>query len=136
LQTPSLDSLAIELLKYGFRKICFFELNCLRCGTWRIAYDAHSLHAISVPACPCCQKTVPCSGILADGYSKRETPFFKRIKASLHSGAMAWVLTQVDDDDERDRRRIRKEQARGPRAHHYRAKPIPESHFADNPKFA
>ena len=136
MQTPSLDSLAIELLKYGFRKICFFELNCLRCVTWRIAYDAHSLHAISVPACPCCQKTVPCSGILADGYSKRETPFFKRIKASLHSGAMAWVLTQVDDDDERDRRRIRKEQARGPRAHHYRAKPIPESHFADNPKFA
>jgi len=136
LQTPSFDSLAIELLKHGYHKISYREVSCLRHGTWRIAYDAHSLHAIGVPACPCCQKTVPCSGILADGYSKRETPFFERIKAPLHSGALAWMLTQVDDDDERDRRRIRREQARGKqRATHYR-KEIPESHFADNPRYA
>jgi hypothetical protein len=77
-----------------------------------------------------------CSGILADGYSKRGTPFMERMKAPLHPGALGWALTQVDDDDERDRRRIGRKQAKGPRAHHYRAKPILESHFADDPKFA
>jgi hypothetical protein len=46
------------------------------------------------------------------------------------------VLTQVDDDDERDRRRIRREQAKGKqRAIHYRQE-IPESHFADDSRYA
>jgi hypothetical protein len=130
------SSLGIELLKYGYHKIFFLETDCLRCGTWRVALSAHSDGGITDPSCPQCRGNVAVSPILCWGFTRRETPFCERIKAPMHLGAMAWVLTQVDDDDERDRRRIRREQAKGKqRASHYRQQ-IPESHFADNPKFA
>jgi hypothetical protein len=136
LQTTSLDALAIQLLAHGYRRCYFRELNCLRCGTWRIALSALSGERITDPACPQCHGSVPVSPILCWGFTRQETPFYERFKAPLSVNSLIWVNTQVDDD-ERDRRRVQKERAKGkPRATHYAAKPIPESHFADNPRFA
>jgi hypothetical protein len=110
MQVSSFSSLEIELARYGYKKIFFTECECIRCGTWRCAYDAVSSQRNSVPRCPQCSRMVQASPVLAWGYSKRETPFSERIKAPLNVNALAWINAQVDDD-ERDRRRTAKEQA-------------------------
>ena len=68
------DELGIELLKWGFRKVVFLEVECKIDGTHRIGVSA-GLPIGDQFECPKCHAQRPCSGIIATGYSRRLLPF-------------------------------------------------------------
>jgi hypothetical protein len=70
---PTFDELGIELLKYGYRKVFFLELECKIDGTYRLGVSAE------IPIgdqfeCPKCHEQRPCSAVLAVGYSRHPLP--------------------------------------------------------------
>jgi hypothetical protein len=67
------DELGIELLKYGYSKVVFIEVECKVDGTYRLGVSAE-LPIGDHFECPECHEQRPCSGILATGYSKRPLP--------------------------------------------------------------
>jgi len=109
------SSLEIELLKYGFRKISYRELNCLRCGTWRIACDGISESLEGCRSCPKCLGKVETSPPLCWGFTRRETPFSERIRAPLSVNAVSLLFAHEPAEGAIER----KEQKRGQRASHY-----------------
>jgi hypothetical protein len=68
------DELGIELLKWGFRKVVFLEVECKIDGTHRIGVSA-GLPIGDQFECPKCHAQRPCSGIIATGYSRQPLPF-------------------------------------------------------------
>src|SRR5215467_11061958 len=100
------DALAVELLKFGFRKILYIEVECSRCGAWRIGISPDSILGERFE-CPKCHRAVPCSAALAIGYTRRELPivdFWKR--------PARWDWISLEDHVARSRR------GAGGRAHH------------------
>ena len=68
------DELGIELLKYGYRRVRFIELECRTDGTLRIGVSSEvALNGHF--ECPRCHLSRPSSGILATGYTRRTVPF-------------------------------------------------------------
>ena len=67
------SSLGIELLKYGFRPVVFFECECPDHGSFRFGL-APDLPISDRIACPRCNVPRPCSGILAAGYTRKPLP--------------------------------------------------------------
>jgi hypothetical protein len=67
------DELGIELLKYGYRKVVFLEVECKIDGASRLGVSAE-LPIGEQFECPECHAQRPCSGILAAGYSRRPLP--------------------------------------------------------------
>jgi hypothetical protein len=55
------SSLALELRKFGYRKIYFLETECFDCGVWRLTQDAILEPPEGVCPCPQCTAMVPCS---------------------------------------------------------------------------
>jgi ribosomal protein S27E len=110
LQTPSFDHLSLELLKFGYHKVLYLEVSCLRCGDYRVAQDAVFAQGNTVPSCPACGRRAEASPILCEGFSKHETPFHERIKAPLSVNALSYVMTTIDDDD-KVAAKVRRQQA-------------------------
>jgi len=130
IETISYNQLALELLRHGYEQVLYVEIYCRSCGAWR----APVLWSESRMPCPRCHMERD-AVLLGRGFTCHPCEW-ERVRAPLSPGALGWVLTVEPDDDQRDRRRIRKEQHRGnPRASHYRQE-IPPEHFADNPRYA
>ena len=101
------DELGIELLKYGYRKIVFIEVECKIDGTYRLGVSAGQPIGDRFE-CPECHEQRPCSGILATGYSRKPLPLAPEFwygSGNLHN---------VSEDEYRPRRRT------GQYARHYR----------------
>src|ERR1051326_3790926 len=111
------SSLEIELLKVGYRKIYYLEIECWTCGSWRIVRDAIFEPPEGHFPCPRCSSRVPCSPILCVGFTRREMPIpAERFRAPLSCNSQSWVLTEFDEV-----KKIRKEQKAGQgRKRHYK----------------
>jgi hypothetical protein len=71
---PTFDALGIELLKHGYRRVVFIEVECKIDGTYRLGVCSEQPIGDHFE-CPECHEQRPCSGILATGYSCRLLPF-------------------------------------------------------------
>ena len=72
------DELGIELLKWGFHRVAFFECYCPAHGTFRFAVTPETEISERHP-CPDCDVLRPASGFIAIGYSRRALPFYERV---------------------------------------------------------
>ena len=107
---PTFDQLGIELLKHGYRKVVFLEVECKIDGTYRLGVSAE----VSIGAhfdCPKCHMQRPCGGILATGYSRRSLP----LEPEFWGGAAHWQ--QMSEDEYRQ---PAPKPGTGVRARHYR----------------
>src|SRR5262249_32441083 len=108
----TLDELGIELLKYGYRKVVFLEVECKIDGAFRLGISAEQPIGDRLE-CPRCHLPRPRSGILATGYSRRPLP----LEPELWKAAIDWDT--ISDDDYRPP--ANKPGLEG-RARHYRKK--------------
>ncbi len=105
---PTFDQLGIQLLKHGYRKVVFFEVECNLDGTYRLGVSAE-LQFGSHFDCPKCHMQRPCSGILAIGYIRNP------LEPEFWCGAAKWQ--EISEDEYR--RPMSKPGMDG-RARHYR----------------
>jgi hypothetical protein len=89
---PTFDALGIELLKHGYRKVVFLEVECKIDGTYRLGVSAE-LPLGPHFDCPRCHVSRPCSGILAAGYSRRSLP----LEPEFWGGAAHWQQMSEDE---------------------------------------
>ena len=89
---PTFDALGIELLKHGYRKVVFLEVECKIDGTYRLGVGAE-LAIGDHFECPQCHEQRPCSGILASGYSKKPLP----LKPEFWYGRGNWQIVSENE---------------------------------------
>jgi len=85
------NELGIELLKYGYRKVVFLEVQCKIDGTFRLGVSPEALFD-SQFECPKCHSLRPCSGIIATGYSRQSLPL-----EEFWSGPGDWDEISIDE---------------------------------------
>ncbi len=89
---PTFDELGIELLKYGYRKVVFLEVECKIDGAIRLGVSPE-LPIGEQFECPECHAQQPCSGILATGFSRRPLP----LEPEFWSGPTHWDEISIDE---------------------------------------
>ena len=74
-----LDGEALDLMKLGFRRCFYLELECRQHGSIRIASETKPTKHYP---CPICQNICPASGLLCTGWSRRELPFYEIVSGA------------------------------------------------------